>query len=361
MTTNYPANKIRVAVIFGGMSSEHEVSLISAASIIKALDPYTYEIIKIGITKRGHWAIGVEIDEMESLNEKHVEPKFGLDELIELKPDVVFPVLHGTYGEDGTIQGMFEIANLPYVGCGVLSSALGMDKSVAKKLFKEAGLNTAPYVEVKRSEWRNFADNIIQEVEKKLRYPCFVKPANSGSSVGINKAKNRESLIAHINEAARYDRKILIEAYVNGREIEVSVLGNDKPKASLPGEIVPCNEFYDYSAKYIDNKSGLNIPADVSPDLTEKFRESAVKAYKALDCAGMARVDFFLEKSTDKIIINEINTIPGFTGISMYPKLWEASGLKYKDLVDSLIELALERFKDKQESLESIFNTKLKK
>lgn len=361
MTTNNTVKKIRVAVIFGGMSGEHEVSLISAASVIKALDPDKYEIVKIGITKRGHWAIGAEIDEMESLNEKCVEPKFGLDELIELKPDMVFPVLHGTYGEDGTIQGMFEMANLPYVGCGVLSSALGMDKAVAKKLFEKAGLNTAPCIELRRSEWRNYQDNIIQQVETKLRYPCFVKPANSGSSVGINKAKNRELLIAHINEAARYDRKILIEAYVNGREIEVSVLGNDKPKASLPGEVTPCNEFYDYSAKYIDNKSGLNIPADVSPELTEKFRESAVIAYKALDCAGMARVDFFLEKITNKIIINEINTIPGFTGISMYPKLWEASGLKYGDLVDSLIELALERFRDKQESLEGIFNTKQKK
>jgi D-alanine-D-alanine ligase len=350
--------KIKVAVIFGGVSGEHEVSLISAASIIKALSPQRYDVIRVGITKSGHWVMNAEIADMPKLNKASAghEPHIGISELAALKPLVVFPVLHGTYGEDGTIQGMLEIADLPYVGCGVMASAAGMDKIIAKRLLDNAGIAVTPDVIVARRNWRNNRELWLDEVEKKLGYPCFIKPVNSGSSVGISKAKNREALALGIDEAAKYDRKILIEAFIDAREIEVSVLGNDNPRASIPGEIVPSNEFYDYSAKYIDNKSGLHIPAKLDEKTTEHIRSLAVRAYQALDCAGMARVDFFLDKNTGKILLNELNTIPGFTSISMYPKLWEATGLGYEALVDELIELGLERFADKKESLKGILS-----
>ena len=372
-----PDNKLKVGVIFGGRSGEHEVSLVSANSIMRALNPDKYEAIPVGITRQGSWMVGVKPEAMlehtkakgclalagiacgkASLNCDPTNKGLMLldqprsQEAIKL--DVLFPIIHGTYGEDGTLQGMLELADMPYVGCGVLASAAGMDKTVAKRLFNDAGINVAPYQEVLRSAWRKQPEKIMSEIENSLGYPCFVKPVNSGSSVGISKAKNRSTLKEAMDLAAKYDRKILIESFINGREIEVSVLGNDNPIASLPGEIVPCNEFYDYSAKYIDGKSELNIPADIPAEITEDIRNQAIKAYRALDCAGMARVDFFLERGSNRIIINEINTIPGFTSISMYPKLWEATGISYTELVDKLVELALERYADKQESLAAV-------
>lgn len=346
--------KLKIAVMFGGRSGEHEVSLVSANSVINALNPEKYDIVKIGITKHGNWVMNVETSQMAKFDEDVNASDIKLNELIALKPDVVFPVMHGTFCEDGTLQGMLETANLPYVGCGVMASAVGMDKTVAKRLFNDAGINIVPYIEIKRREYQKDKNGIINEIESKIGYPCFIKPVNSGSSVGISKAKNKNELQAAIDEASKFDRKILIEKAISGREIEVSVLGNDSPKASLPGEIIPCNEFYDYSAKYIDDKSGLDIPAKLPEKIREDIRETAVKAYKTIDCAGMARVDFFLEKETNKIYLNEINTIPGFTSISMYPKLWEATGVSYPQLLDELIELAIERFDDKQTSLSGI-------
>lgn len=374
-----PDNKLKVGVIFGGRSGEHEVSLVSANSIMRALNPDKYEVIPVGITRQGAWMVGVKPEAMleytktkgkgclslvgtgcgkASLNcdpsNKGLMLLEGSRSQDAIKLDVLFPIIHGTYGEDGTLQGMLELADMPYVGCGVLASAVGMDKTVAKRLFKDAGIEVAPYLEFLRSAWRLQPEEIMSEIENSLGYPCFVKPVNSGSSVGISKAKNRNTLKEAMDLAAKYDRKILIESFINGREIEVSVLGNDNPIASLPGEIVPCNEFYDYSAKYIDGKSELNIPADIPAEVTESIRNQAIKAYRALDCAGMARVDFFLERETNRVIINEINTIPGFTSISMYPKLWEATGISYTELVDKLVELAIERYADKQESLAAV-------
>lgn len=369
-------SRLKVGVIFGGRSSEHEVSLVSANSIINALNPAKYEVIPVGISRKGAWTVGVKPDAMiehcrniEHKPQTFISPSAGKasfncdsecrglvlldkpDTSKQVQLDVLFPVVHGTYGEDGTLQGMLEMAGLPYVGCGVLASALGMDKGFAKRLFRGAGLDVAPALEFLRSDWKKNAGSICASIEEKIGYPCFVKPTNSGSSVGISKAKDRATLIESMHLAARYDRKILVEAFMSGRELEVSVLGNDEPIASLPGEIVPCNEFYDYSAKYVDNRSELKIPADLSKEQTDKIRELAIKAYKALDCSGMARVDFFLEHGTGRLIINEINTIPGFTSISMYPKLWEASGTSYEQLVDRLIELAIERHQERQESL----------
>ena len=374
-----PGGKLRVGVIFGGRSGEHEVSLVSAKSIMKALNPEKYEVIPVGITRQGAWMVGVKPDAlleygksdsrgclpfnaasggMASLN---CDPASKGLMLIDrpksenqVQLDVLFPIIHGTYGEDGTLQGMLELADMPYVGCGVLASAVGMDKTFAKRLFHEAGIEIAPFKEVLRSHYRSDPEKTMTEIESEIGYPCFVKPVNSGSSVGISKAKNRVALKEAMELAARYDRKILIESYVNGREIEVSVLGNDEPIASLPGEIVPCNEFYDYNAKYVDDRSELKIPADLSAETTEQIRKMAIKAYRALDCAGMARVDFFLERGSNRIVINEINTIPGFTSISMYPKLWEATGISYPELVDRLVDLALERYRDKQESLATV-------
>ena len=372
-------NKLRVGVIFGGRSGEHEVSLVSANSIMKALNPDKYEVIPVGITRQGSWMVGVKPDAMLEYSKSRTTGNIAfagtnsgkaslncdpankglmlLDQHKtgeQVKLDVLFPIIHGTYGEDGTLQGMLELADLPYVGCGVLASAVGMDKTFSKRLFHEAGIEVAPYREFLRSTWRTSPDTVIIEIEKTLGYPCFVKPVNSGSSVGISKAKTRESLREAMDLAARYDRKILVESHIDGREIEVSVLGNDHPIASLPGEIVPCNEFYDYTAKYVDDRSELKIPADLPAEMIEEIRAAAIRAYKALDCAGMARVDFFLERKTNRIIINEINTIPGFTSISMYPKLWEATGISYPELVDRLVELAIERYRDKQESLSTV-------
>jgi D-alanine-D-alanine ligase len=368
--------KIRVAVIFGGKSGEHEVSLASARSIMAAMDKDKYEIFPVGITKSGRWlttgdpmallSAGVDAPPEAEDEAEQALPNLeggGDPDLLprrELVPglrqarfpavDVVFPVLHGPYGEDGTIQGLLEIADLPYVGAGVLGSALGMDKAAMKSVFKAHGLPVVEHMLVLRKAWAAHPERVLEEIEARFTYPLFLKPANLGSSVGVSKAHHREELVRGLNLAARFDRKILVEAAVNAREVECSVLGNDEPIASIPGEVVPCNEFYDYKAKYIDNASKLYIPADLPAETTKLVQELAVRAFVALDCAGMARVDFFLCRDTGKLYVNELNTIPGFTSISMYPKLWEASGIPYPELIDRLIELAIERYNDKHAS-----------
>jgi D-alanine-D-alanine ligase len=358
-------NKIRVGVIFGGRSGEHEVSLVSATSIINALDPSRYEIIPIGITKDGKWLSSVEVLHVLrsgvpqlSIEEKIVLPDPTRKSLVsvsapagspdEPRLDVVFPVIHGTYGEDGTLQGLLELAGIPYVGAGVLASAVGMDKVVQKELFRHAKIPVAPFLSFLSSEYLSNRKKIITRIEKVLGYPCFVKPANSGSSVGISKSHDRKELIHDIEYASHYDRKILIEYAVrNVREIECSVLGNDEPVASLPGEIIPSNEFYDYDAKYVDGKSVTIIPAPLPKAAVRKIQQLAVRAFKVIDCTGMARVDFFVAKRSNRITINEINTIPGFTSISMYPKMWEASGMSYPQLLDELIRLAIDRYEQR--------------
>jgi len=354
---------IRLGILFGGRSGEHDVSLISAASVMKALDPAKYEIVPIGITRDGHWRVGsgalqllpqvLESGEPVTPSVDPAGPK-----LLPLSPltlarssrpevDVIFPVLHGTFGEDGTVQGLLELADLPYVGAGVLASAVGMDKDVMKRLFRDAGLPVVPWELVRRADWDEDPTAVRKRVEKKLRYPLFVKPVNLGSSVGISKVHNRRELPAAINLAAQYDRKILVEKGIDGREIECSVLGNDNPQASLPGEVVPVNEFYDYEAKYLKEGSELIIPAPLTARQTQRVQEVAVRAFQAIDGAGMGRVDFLLDRNTGRVYLNEINTIPGFTSISMYPKLWEASGVPYSELLDRLIDLALERHQEK--------------
>lgn len=363
--------KVRVAVIFGGRSGEHEVSLASAASVMQAMDKDRYEIHPVGITRRGRWLVGG--DPMQALQSGVAEqPLLGTGEeardsrggLVVVMPrgamvpgmeeahfpdvDVVFPVLHGPYGEDGTLQGLLEMADIAYVGAGVLGSALGMDKVAMKDVFRARGLPVAPYVHLLARDWRARPMEWVARIEAELGYPCFVKPANLGLSVGITKAHDRSELERGMEEAAQYDRKLLVERGINAREIEVSVLGNDEPEASVPGEIVPSNEFYDYAAKYLDGQSELLIPAPISPEQTRRARELAIEAFKAVDCAGMARVDFLLCRDTGELYVNEVNTIPGFTSISMYPKLWEASGLPYPQLIDRLIELAIERHEERR-------------
>ncbi len=367
-------HKIRVGVIFGGRSGEHEISLASARSVMEAMDKEKYEIVPIGITKEGRWlASGDPMRALEASDETASRPatllsgptQRGLmrieekETTIEAKSlaelDVIFPILHGPYGEDGTVQGMLELSGLPYVGAGVTASALGMDKSAFKDVMQAHGLPIVKHVMLKRKSWEADPEGTIQIIEEELSYPVFTKPANLGSSVGVSKCHERTGLEAGLSEAARYDRKILVEEAVPAaREIEVSVLGNDQPIASVPGEIIPSREFYDYEAKYLDsgNKaSELLIPAPLTKEVTEKVQNLAVRAYKAIDCAGMARVDFLLSgETTDALYLNELNTIPGFTDISMYPKLWEASGIPYPELIDRLIELALERYRDKNRS-----------
>ena len=355
--------KIRVGILFGGRSGEHDVSLQSAASVIKALDPAKYEILPVGITREGHWRAGsgagqplaqvLESGEPVSPSVDPTGPKFlpltpsGLPANPLPSLDVVFPVLHGTFGEDGTVQGLLELADVPYVGAGVLASAAGMDKDVMKRLFRDADLPVVPWELILRSDWENHPGAVRKRIEKDLRYPLFVKPANLGSSVGISKVRDRRGLAAALNLAGQYDRKILIEKGINAREIECSVLGNDHPQASVPGEVVPINEFYDYEAKYVKEGSELVIPAKLTARQTKQVRKVAIRAFQAVNGAGMGRVDFLLDRKTGKVYLNEINTIPGFTSISMYPKLWEASGIPYPRLLDRLIELALERYREK--------------
>jgi D-alanine-D-alanine ligase len=327
--------KLRVAVVYGGRTGEHEVSLRSAESIIAAMDPSRYEIKRILIDKDGHW------------KPLPIWPEPGGNPEI----DVVFPVLHGTFGEDGTVQGLLELADLAYVGAGVLASAVSMDKEVMKRLMLERGLPVVEYVVVHRSQMRppkNVSMGASIFASGNFAFPMFVKPANLGSSVGVSKAKNMEEMLAAVEFAAQFDRKIIIERGIQGREFECCVLGNDEPVAAVPCEILPSRDFYDYEDKYLLNQARTVVPADLTPEQTAEIQRLAVECYRAVDCEGMARVDFLMEAATGKFFINEINTIPGFTSISMYPKMWEASGLAYPKLIDKLIELALDRHREKQ-------------
>lgn len=351
------SRKLRVAVLFGGQSGEHEVSLVSAQAVLAALDPARYDVLPVGITRQGRWLAGpgahatlVAAADRDRLpaGAKPVAPAASLVEAFTLLPpshpvDVVFPVLHGPMGEDGTVQGLLELAGTPYVGCGVAASAVGMDKALMKAAFAAAGLPLLPWLLVRRSELAADAEAVAARVEAALHYPVFVKPANMGSSVGVNKAGDRVGLQAALAEAAGYDRRIVVEQGIPAREIEISVLGNDEPAASVPGEVVPSGEWYDYAAKYLDGASQLVIPAPLDAELAARVRELALQAFLAIDGVGLARVDFLLDKETGALWLNEVNTMPGFTPISMYAKLWAASGLAYPDLLDRLIELALER------------------
>jgi D-alanine-D-alanine ligase len=365
MTTQ---KKLRVGVIFGGRSGEHEVSLASAASVIRALDPEKYEAVPIGISKDGRWLVGTGAQRMlaevlKSGERVSLPPDPTSASLVPLNPssghpsitvDVMFPVLHGTFGEDGTVQGLLELAGLPYVGAGVLASAVGMDKDVQKRLFAEAGLPIVPFVAVRRSEWEKERAKVVKAIKKKFRFPVFVKPATLGSSVGMTRVKAAHQLGAAIDTAAEFGLKIMVEKAVTAREIEVSVLGNDDVRASIPGEILPHREFYDYTAKYLEQGTRLLIPAPLKKKQVATLQDFAARAFKAIDGTGMARCDFFLENKTGKIFINELNTIPGFTSISMYPKMWEASGLPYPKLIDRLIELAFELHREKARTKYSI-------
>ncbi len=394
--------KLRVGILFGGRSGEHEVSLLSAASVLNAIDKKKYEVVPIGITKEGRWLTAEHAENLlhgksagegarptqtlragdpestpgaavlargesvivppEPVHRQSGLVPFQTDQALTrraadraINVDVIFPVLHGTFGEDGTIQGLLELADIAYVGAGVLGSAAGMDKDVMKSLFIAAGIPIVKHVTILRSAWEAQPKKISKLVESKLKYPVFVKPANLGSSVGISKAHDRKELGPAIEEAAKFDRKIVIEQGVGGnkhkaREIECSVLGNDDAIASVPGEIVPVKEFYDYNAKYLDEGSELIIPAKLTKAETRKVQIMAVQAFKAVDCSGLARVDFLMDAKTRKIYLNEINTMPGFTSISMYPKLWAASGLAYAELIDRLIQLGLERHADKKKN-----------
>ena len=342
--------KIRVGIIFGGRSGEHEVSLRSAESILKSINRSKYDVVPIGITHEGRWlASKTALSLLPAKDAIQKTLTSGEPVTLPAEPvsegivDVIFPVLHGTYGEDGTIQGLLELANVPYVGAGVLGSAVGMDKDVMKRLLREAGLPIVDYWTVRKSE----IDIFVETRYNNLPYPVFVKPANLGSSVGITKVHGPGELRAALETAADYDRKMVVEQGVDAREIELSVLGNDDPIASLPGEIVPSREFYDYEAKYVDEDSKLIIPAPLTSEQVNEAQHMAISAFKVLECSGMARVDLFLDRPTEKLYVNEINTLPGFTTISMYPKLWEASGIPYTELIDRLIQLAIERQAEK--------------
>jgi len=357
--------RTRVLVLFGGQSGEHDVSLRSAQTVIGALDPERYEVVPVGITREGRWLTGG--DPMAALTAhsplfalihggdddttspmESSEATAALPVVMSGQIDVVFPVLHGPKGEDGTVQGMFELSGIPYVGSGVLGSAVAMDKAIAKTLCAQAGIPQVKWLTVLRRDWERDPDTVMEQVASQIGYPCFTKPANMGSSVGVAKSHNAEELADCIAIAARYDRRIIIEQGVDARELEISVLGNEEPIASVVGEIVPSREFYDYEAKYIDTGSKAIIPAEISAETLAEIQRIAIQAFQALDLAGMARADFFLERSTGQLLLNEINTIPGFTSISMYPLLWEASGLPLPELVDRLIALAIERHREKR-------------
>ncbi|HZS94267.1 MAG TPA: D-alanine--D-alanine ligase [Chloroflexota bacterium] len=353
--------RIRVGVLFGGRSGEHEVSIASARSLVDALDPDRYETVPIGITREGHWLIGdspnqflasevtLELpDTAEAVPDVthhgivRVNERGGID-LHQTAVDVVFPLLHGPYGEDGTVQGLLELADIPYVGSGVLGSAVSMDKLMMKAVLEHAGLPGVAYAAALSRDVERDVDGVVAKIEECLTYPVFVKPCNLGSSVGISKAGDRAALRHSLLLAARYDRRIIVEQGVDAREIECSVLGNDTPLVSVPGEVVPRNEFYDYDAKYTEGHADLIIPAELSADQTREVRDLALHAFAAVDAAGLARVDFFIRRDDGTVLLNEINTMPGFTSTSMYPKLWEATGVPYHEIADRLIELALER------------------
>ena len=351
--------RMRVGVVYGGRSGEHEVSLRSAASIIGALDPARYEIVPIAIGKDGRWLTGPDSLRVLEAAQRDLAPlpDHGSDVTLPADPtrrglvplgrgravglDVVFPVLHGTYGEDGTVQGLLELADVPYVGAGVLASAVGMDKAAMKSIFRDAGIPVCRWLVTRAGE--ETPDALARRVGAELGFPCFVKPANMGSSVGITKVGAPAALAAAVAEAAAYDPKIVIEEAIAGREFECGVLGNDAPEASVVGELVPSHEFYDYADKYVDQGARITIPAAIPAECADALRAMALRAFRAIDCSGLARVDFFLENGTGRILVNEINTMPGFTSISMYPKLWEASGVPYATLLDRLIALAFER------------------
>ena len=393
-------NKLRVGILFGGRSGEHEISLLSAASVFNAIDKGKFDVVPIGITKAGRWVTSADAErllrgEFKHHQDRHLragdpettagaavlsqgeavifppEPQHGRSAGLQpfqtdanltrrasdraINVDVIFPVLHGTFGEDGTIQGLLELADIPYVGAGVLGSAAGMDKDIMKALFRAAGLPIVKHVTVLRGNWEKNPGKIQKRIESKLKYPVFAKPANLGSSVGISKAHNRKEVGPAVSEAARFDRKIVIEEGVGGkknkaREIECAVLGNDDPKASIPGEIVPSKEFYDYDAKYLNEGSELIIPAKLTKAEAKRVQQLAVAAFKAVDCSGLARVDFLMDPKSRKIYLNEVNTMPGFTSISMYPKLWAASGLSYPELIETLIRLGMERHREKKKN-----------
>jgi D-alanine-D-alanine ligase len=391
--------KLRVGVLFGGRSGEHEVSLLSAASVLNAIDKSKYDVVPIGITKEGRWVTAAHAERLLKGNQaeapegRHLragDPEataaaavlargegvvvppvpgenhsalipFETDSrevraaLNPVDVDIIFPVLHGTFGEDGTIQGLLELADIAYVGAGVLGSAAGMDKDVMKRLFRDARLPIVKHVTILRSDWREQPKKVRKQIEGALKYPVFVKPANLGSSVGISKVHDASELAAAMDEAARFDRKLVVEQGVGGgrgkaREIECSVLGNDKPIASLAGEVVPIKEFYDYNAKYLDEGSELIIPAKIGKAKQKEVQQLAIAAFQAVDCSGLARVDFLMDPRSGKMFVNEINTLPGFTSISMYPKLWEATGIPYSELIDRLIQLGLERQADKKQN-----------
>ncbi|WNQ12118.1 D-alanine--D-alanine ligase [Paenibacillus aurantius] len=358
------SRKVRVGLIYGGKSGEHDVSLQTALAVIKAFDHSKYEIKPFYITKQGEWLSGPALNgpvadskELtftalpagEEPGSSPLAPIFAASETGEGEAlDVIFPLLHGTFGEDGTVQGLLEMANIPYVGAGVLASAVGMDKVMMKKLFAQEGLPQCLFRHFTRSQWEKDQAFFLMEIEIALGYPCFVKPANLGSSVGISKASNRDELLEAVRIAFQYDRKVIVEESVDAREIEVSVLGNDEPQASVPGEIVSSGSFYDYKAKYIDGKSVMVIPAELPEETAERIRELAVQAFQAIDGTGLSRVDFFLDRQDGSIYLNEINTMPGFTPFSMYPLLWKESGKPYAQLLDELIELAFDRHADKQ-------------
>ncbi|AZN39488.1 D-alanine--D-alanine ligase [Paenibacillus albus] len=384
--------KVRVGLVYGGRSGEHEVSLQTALAVMKAFDYSKYEIKPFYISKTGEWRAGdmllaapTGLDQLRLaggsaiIGTEALMPVFGsiqaADDLaaapatissvpaevtisaissdipapeLEAPIDVVFPLLHGTFGEDGTIQGLFEMANIPYVGAGVLASAVGMDKITMKKVFAQEGLPQCIYRHFNRTQWQKDSSFFIMEIEVALGYPCFIKPANLGSSVGISKARNRDELIQGVEYALRFDRKVIVEEFVDAREIEVSVLGNDEPRASVVGEITSSSEFYDYKAKYIDGKSMMHIPANITQEQSDSVREMALRAFLAIDGSGLSRVDFFLRKEDGQIFINEVNTMPGFTPYSMYPLMWKESGVPYTELLDNLIQLAIERHAEKQ-------------
>ncbi|HRN66809.1 MAG TPA: D-alanine--D-alanine ligase family protein [Promineifilum sp.] len=378
--------KLRIGVLFGGRSGEHEVSLRSARSVMAALDRDRYEIVPIGITKEGRW-VAADVDALASglvagdARSATLLPEPADASLMAVDPvpsdpaassistittlDVVFPVLHGTYGEDGTVQGLLELADVPFVGAGVVGSAVGMDKAIFKQVMTAAGLPVLPWVLCTRNQWRREPDAVIAAVESALPYPVFTKPANLGSSVGISKCRDRDELRAGLDEAARFDRRLVVEQGIHrARELEVAVLGNDEPVASVVGEVRPRREFYDYVAKYMaepgsEDESELIIPAELAAGQAETIRELAVRAYKVIDCAGLGRVDLLLDDQSGQIYLNEINTIPGFTTISMYPKLWEATGMSYGELLDHLVDLALERHREKADMATSIDVTAL--
>lgn len=355
-------NKIKLGIIFGGRSGEHEISLMSAATVIRSVDKEKYDILCIGITKQGKWMIyegnceNIENGQWEEIAQKlyNQNPNqysfsvIGTHNPLKDKVDVVFPVLHGPYGEDGTIQGLLEMADIPYVGSGVLGSIAAMDKGCARILFEKAKLPICDYTVILRKDFEQNPKKIISMIEKDFKYPIFIKPANLGSSVGISKAHNQKELSEGLLNASRYDRKIIIEEFINCREIETGVIGNDNPKVAAVGEIIPSKEFYDYEAKYYDGgKSEICIPANITKEQEEKIKVLAIDAYKSLDCCGLARVDFFISKDTEEIYINEINTIPGFTPYSMFPLLWQEKGIEYSELVDNLITYAMKRYEEK--------------